>query len=167
MPAPAAPRRLAAAAPAGKAKLTHPGKAILAGKSPPPPRVGVPRPPLPAWASVPGGGCPEPPRRSSVPAAGTARCSAAPRAALSVAPSAAASRRWGWGGDPRRSAVSPGAAGKELRQMCPELRRRLPPLPAGVVAFLRGCSATCGLAGGASGCPVQSGEHGARGSGVV
>lgn len=33
MPAPAAPRSLAAAAaPAGKAKLTHPGKAILAGK---------------------------------------------------------------------------------------------------------------------------------------
>ncbi|KAI1232991.1 hypothetical protein IHE44_0006181 [Lamprotornis superbus] len=31
MPAPAAPRSLAAAAPAGKAKLTHPGKAILAG----------------------------------------------------------------------------------------------------------------------------------------
>lgn len=35
MPAPAAPRRLGAAAPAGKAKLTHPGKAILAGKHPP------------------------------------------------------------------------------------------------------------------------------------
>lgn len=32
MPVPAAPRSLAAAAPAGKAKLTHPGKAILAGK---------------------------------------------------------------------------------------------------------------------------------------
>ncbi|RMC05921.1 hypothetical protein DUI87_17466 [Hirundo rustica rustica] len=31
MPVPAAPRSLAAAAPAGKAKLTHPGKAILAG----------------------------------------------------------------------------------------------------------------------------------------
>lgn len=31
---PAAPRSLAAAAPAGKAKLTHPGKAILAGKRP-------------------------------------------------------------------------------------------------------------------------------------
>jgi len=31
---PAGPRSLAAAAPAGKAKLTHPGKAILAGKRP-------------------------------------------------------------------------------------------------------------------------------------
>lgn len=90
MPAPAAPRSLAAAAPAGKAKLTHPGKAILAGKGA---RGGpggrswkekgggkrpgaCPEPPLPAWASAPlseAGIWGQPP--------GAPRCAAAPGAA--------------------------------------------------------------------------------------
>lgn len=90
MPAPAAPRSLAAAAPAGKAKLTHPGKAILAGKGA---RGGpggrswkekgggkrpgaCPEPPLPAWASAPRSGAGvwrQPP--------GAPRCAAAPGAA--------------------------------------------------------------------------------------
>lgn len=71
MPVPAAPRSLAAAAPAGKAKLTHPGKAILAGK-------GLSRgrgrgSPRRCQRGHPAGrGLPDPPRGGGAPAAGDA-----------------------------------------------------------------------------------------------
>lgn len=95
MPAPAAPRSLAAAAPAGKAKLTHPGKAILAGKG----ARGGPR-----WPQVEEKGRWE--EAGGVPAAAGASVGirAPPRGRGSA-------RRCGAGGSPREPppAPSPGA----------------------------------------------------------
>lgn len=68
MPVPAAPRSLAAAAPAGKAKLTHPGKAILAGKGLPRLCWGRGSPRRCQRGHPAGRGLPDPPRGGGAPA---------------------------------------------------------------------------------------------------
>lgn len=67
MPAPLAPRSLAAAAPAGKAKLTHPGKAILAGKRLPGLSWGRGSPRRCQRGHPAGRGLPDPPRAVALP----------------------------------------------------------------------------------------------------
>lgn len=145
MPAPAAPRSLAAAAPAGKAKLTHPGKAILAGKGA---RGGpggrrwkekgggkrpgaCPEPPLPAWASAPrsgAGGWGQPP--------GASRCAGAPGAAprSPARPRGSGRAAAGWVCCP--GLLPPSPARRLLAGRCPESGRApslwnepLPPSP--------------------------------------
>lgn len=101
MPAPAAPRSLAAAAPDGKAKLTHPGKAILAGKGLPELSWGRGSPRRCQRGHPAGRGLPDPPRGGGAPAGAAASrdWSSSPAAARCLfshgqRASAAAARAW-------------------------------------------------------------------------